>query len=345
MKVGILTFHHGHNFGGFMQTYSLFSYVKHQGCDVWVINYVNPRHFLKKTAMTFFNPNIAKMYVNIHKARYFHRAHRRYRKTPFTFKASAISKEAFDVVILGSDEIWNYQNPMFGFDPTYFGCGFEAKKVIAYAASLGALNHTAEPPSVVSSALRRLSYISVRDVNTQTAVRQLTGIDPDIHADPAFLYDFDEPAAKIDLKGYILIYTADLCAAMIDEIKRFAQKQKKKLVALAYPKSWCDKNIYSEEIWQWRSLFVNADMIITTMFHGTVFAIKNQKPFVFLMNDYRRFKVDYLFDYLGLCERIYDQNDSLDDIFNQPIDYDFVNKQLNTHIDKSKGYLQNAING
>ena len=42
MKIGILTFHNAHNFGGCLQAYALKEFLKFQGADVSIINYRNP---------------------------------------------------------------------------------------------------------------------------------------------------------------------------------------------------------------------------------------------------------------------------------------------------------------
>ena len=39
MKIGILTFHRGHNYGAALQCYALQEVLKSMGHDVWVINY------------------------------------------------------------------------------------------------------------------------------------------------------------------------------------------------------------------------------------------------------------------------------------------------------------------
>jgi hypothetical protein len=344
MKIGILTFHHGHNYGGFWQTYSFFCYLRQQYPDASVINYVNPKHLLKKTAMTLCSKNPFLIPANIKKALVFHKAHKNYDMTPLTFTSSGISHEGFDVVVLGSDEVWNFRNPMFGFDPTYFGYGIDAKKIISYAASFGALKGTEEPPAIVEDCLRKLDHISVRDKNTQEAVAKVVGRDVPILADPVFLHEQKADENVSEPNGYILIYSLKLPAETVEEIIAFAKIMNRKLVALVYPKRWCDVNVGVVDVFEWLSYFKNADVVITSMFHGAMFCVKYNKQFSFIMNDYRRFKVDYVFDFLSLNDRVWPNAGGFSQIFSKAIDYDYVNQKTASMANESKRYLQESIN-
>ncbi len=344
MKIGILTFHHGYNYGGFMQTYSLFCYLQQQYSKVSIINYINPRHFLKKNAMMFLNRNPISTITNIRKAMIFHSAHKKYNMTPLAFTPSGFSRENFDVVILGSDEIWNFQNPMFGFDPTYFGYRVKAKKIISYAASFGAQPHTKKLPETAIECLRKLNYISVRDKNTQKGLSRTIGQAPEILIDPVFLYEHQILTKYPKLNKYILIYSPKLDKDKIEEIIRLAKAKNKKLVALTYPKSWCDINVNFPDMGEWLGYFKNADIVITSMFHGAMFCIKYNKQFSFVLNDYRKFKIDYLFDFLTLNNRVYPQAGFFEQIFSNVIDYHCINHKISSMVTESKSYLQKSIN-
>ena len=47
-------------------------------------------------------------------------------------------------------EIWNFKNPMFGFDPVYFGKGLAVKSLASYGASFGNRDITDKIPTDIS---------------------------------------------------------------------------------------------------------------------------------------------------------------------------------------------------
>src|SRR5690606_31913419 len=45
--------------------------------------------------------------------------------------------EAFDIVVVGSDEVWNLAHPWYGRYPLFFGDGIRPARLVSYAASFG----------------------------------------------------------------------------------------------------------------------------------------------------------------------------------------------------------------
>jgi hypothetical protein len=50
-----------------------------------------------------------------------------------------VGMDRYDLVVVGSDEVWNVRHPWFGGEPLFFGENLKADRLAAYAASAG--NH------------------------------------------------------------------------------------------------------------------------------------------------------------------------------------------------------------
>ena len=115
--------------------------------------------------------------------------------------------------IYGSDEVWNFDNPFFGFDPFFFGRSNKNFKT-SYAASFGNIsvsNLNYNILNEIENLLKSFKFISVRDFNSQNFLKNKFNISSEIVLDPIFLIDnefeiFNEINKKIPEKKYCLIY-------------------------------------------------------------------------------------------------------------------------------------------
>ena len=118
MKIGILTFHFGYNYGALMQCYALQQYLSSCGHNVKIINYTPSNIKSKQYWMEIVSKSISisKIRKIIKKIRYAPNQKKsfnffRYKYLNITElynyeKLSNISNE-FDAIIVGSDQIWN----------------------------------------------------------------------------------------------------------------------------------------------------------------------------------------------------------------------------------------------
>ena len=139
MKIGILTFHEGINHGGFFQAFSTYSFLKSEGYDVEIINYKNKTHWLTEYKAFLVTKNPKRLISNIKKIFAFKKDQKSMNLGPFTKDISRI-KENYDVIVVGSDIVWNYEWDFLGKDPVYFGHGLNAKKWVSFAPSFGAVD-------------------------------------------------------------------------------------------------------------------------------------------------------------------------------------------------------------
>lgn len=98
---------------------------------------------------------------------------------------------------------------------------------------------------------------------------------------------------------------------------------------------------------QWLATFANADFVVTDSFHGCVFSIIFEKPFIAIGNIERGLdRFTSLLGSLGWGNRLINSLDEFNDKRNtllSSIDYESVNVQLDEQRRHSLSFLTNAL--
>ncbi len=343
MKIGILTFHDGINHGAYLQCYALFRTLQNFDNEVVIINYKNFTHWLKEARIFYIPKKPFVLPSNLSKISKFKKAHRKFNLTEFTFSKKKVSKISFDVVVVGSDIVWNFENQYFGFDTIYFGDSLTAKKLISYAPSFGNINLETSPPENIITGLKKFNAISVRDENSKKIIAKCLSKDVPVVLDPTFLFDFSGNETNCSENDFILVYAFYIPDELISKIKLFAKKNKKKLIAVGYHNSWCDKNVVALDPFEWLGYIKSADYIFTSTFHGTIFSLKYNKSFLTYPHSNTKLKVESLLKKLDLGKRLINENSEIDKLFEKPIEYDKVNNIIKLDIENSIEYLKKSI--
>lgn len=342
MKIGILTFHDGINHGAYLQVYSLKKALELQGHQVQVINYKNFKHWINEYISILRQRDPKVLLGNIKKIVSFSKCHHLLNTTDYTFSNESILDNGFDAVVVGSDEVWNYKNPFFEFDPTYFGENIKANKLISYAASFGSVSLKDPFDPKLLKGLKTFNSISVRDTNSFQQIKRILKKEVPIVIDPVFLVDHTKEAVPIKEKNYVLVYAAGFTDSEVAQIKAFAKKRKKKLLSISYYNAWCDQNIISLNPFEYVGYFKKADFVITNTFHGTMFSIKFNKEFATSLTEYKKNKYSVL-SYLGLEKRIHNDETTVESIFKSSIPYKTVNAKIEKLRASSLLYLKKSL--
>ncbi len=350
MKIGIITHHYVNNYGAFLQAYALREKLAKQypNDTVELINYINIKQFVINTCgwfrfykdrenFTCWKSKI-KVPITFFKER---KKHLKLSKKCYTIKG--INKLKYDVVIIGSDEVWNYQDRKSA-DKVKFGCGIECKNIIAYAPTVG--NSIGNVPRYVFEGLKKFKAISVRDNATFELVKGVTGTEPITVLDPTFFGDFKGETVNNIKRPYILFYYCDRLPPKIrNQIFEYAKENS----LAVYGAGECDKRYDDITVnltpFSWVEMFRNAEFVFTGTFHGAVFSILNRKQFMaYLTNKSRIQKVTALLDKLKIKNREIKENFifSLEDM-NNLIDYTEVDALLAEYKRKSEDYLFEEI--
>ncbi len=190
-----------------------------------------------------------------------------------------------DLLVFGSDEIWNLQRrEIFNF-PTLWGEGIVGGGVrVSYAPSANGTDFTALPNvEGFCASLRGFDLLSARDETTSQSVAKLTGKNAEVVCDPTLLLDqaeFRQIGIAPDFEHFILVYSygTKMTSEEIASVKKFAQSRGLKLVSAGQSLNWCDFSLPSGPL-EFLGLVDKADFVVTDTFHGSVFSSIFHKKF------------------------------------------------------------------
>lgn len=353
MKVAILSMQEVKNYGSFLQAFSLKKTIESLGHTCDFINIVPGRqltgykisrfHKAKLLCQRLWGWDFVKRFETIYKFQ------TRFSKEflPYLGVGQGANHSHYDIVVIGSDEVFNCaQQTWFGFSPQLFGQGLNADKVITYAASFGATTldklRTLGVKDEVAGLLKQLACISVRDGNSAEIVNTLTGKEPLRHIDPVLIYDYTRyMSSEIKESDYMIVYTYPGRITNKNEIKTiraYAQQKGLKLVSIGHYFPWCDEVVVPTPF-EVLSCFRDAACVVTDTFHGSVFAIKYNKPFCTIIRNMNSQKLSCLLKQFGLEDRIVNDVSRMQTILDTPIDYLPVDRQLEMEREKAIQYL------
>lgn len=354
MKVGILTHQYINNYGAFLQGYALCEAVSklYPDAQVEIIDYVNIKHFIINVGGWFRfykdRENFACWLQKTKLPRTFGHARKKDMKlSPLCLSVKDVNKLNYDVIIVGSDEVWNYKDSK-GNAKIKFGHGLECKNLIAYAPSVGKTSADENIPDYVEEGIRKFKAISARDDLTAELSEKITGKVPTRVLDPTFLAPFPSDKLKVSKKPYILFY---YCEHLPESIKNQIFEYAKAHGLAVYGAGECDKRYTDITVnltpFEWVEMFRNAEFIFTGTFHGAVFSILNNKQFkVYLTNESRIKKVGALLKELKIANREINQDFKFDlEQMKEEIDYSTVNEIISAKRDISLDYLKASIRG
>ncbi len=352
MKIGIITHHYINNFGAFLQGYALQEGLKKTfpNDEIYIINCLNVKHFIINTLGWFrFYPQkeTAKSWLSkIKLPKTFSSERKKHlNMTRLCFNASQINAMNFDCIVVGSDEVWNYEDKK-SIAKVKFAEGLSCKNIIAYAPSVGKANINDNVPQYVIDGIKKFKGFSTRDELTEKLIHKITGEKAVRVLDPTFLHDMPRTENRYNTKPYILFYYCDnLPSKYFNIIKNYAHEQG----MLLYGAGECNKEYDDITVnltpFEWVQMFRDAHFVFTGTFHGTVFSILNRKQFgCYLTNASRIKKVGSLLDDMSICNRDITKTFDINSITSDIIDYDIVYEKINHKRAESFGFLNDTIN-
>lgn len=356
MKIGILSMQKILNYGSFLQAYSLKKQFENKGHDVYFIDIKQGKQVVKnnytKTCVIkkLFQGKVIKRIQNhfmfkkmsvIHADDY----------TRFLETDKKLSNDQkFDLVIIGSDEVFNCLAPSsWGFSTQLFGDIENAKNVVTYAAACGQTDYDGVVRAGIKDQLKiamdNITSFSVRDENTKNFVESITGREAIMHLDPVFLYDYDKEMVSVSRKKpYVLIYAYSNRISdekEIKNIKKYAKQNDLEIVCVGQQQRWCNVNICANA-YELLSYFANADSVITDTFHGAVLSIKYNKKLGVLVRESNSNKLSGLLNKFNLENRKL-EGECYNTIMQQPIDYKRVNEIIAEERVSSQEYFDKAL--
>lgn len=340
MKIGLVTIYKCYNYGSFFQAYGLQKYLQDMGHEVSFLP-TDTKYNIKYRLRKQFNRDIKRDLFSLKSCKAYLRDWRLY-------NIAKKSQNDFDMIIIGSDEIWNIQNKSFTPDSRYYGLNLPTDKVISYASCVGRSNISSfENYPKLLEGIKGINTVSVRDDETELFYKELTGVTSVQRViDPSFLIDWHSLQKSCKEHDFILLYTYDgswgFSEEYIKATKEFAAEKDLPLVSVGFKNDWCDKSIAASPR-EFLGYLNNATYVVTDTFHGTALSIQYEKQFVSMGKGKQ--KVESLLHELELSNRIYEGNKKISDIINNDIDYKKINRIIEAKKKQSKLYLYNNIFG
>ena len=374
MKTGLVTFYHIHHYGAMLQAYATERAVEALGSECEIIDYyVNQDNRLFRKPVSpgsaAADAHTALHYLRL-KTRYdrfeaFSKTHLKISSRRFqTLRELRDAELPYDLLLSGSDQIWNPKIfPDGRFDPVFFGAFSHCRK-IAYAPSFGIPHIPEKMEEELKGYLQGFSHLCVRERQGQKIVEEVLGRRVPVVLDPTLLLGqaeweaaanlpkgYPAPAREDGSGGYILCYCISKPGALEPYIRALAEKTGLPVVQLCgirqkvHSRAECILDAGPAEF---LGLFEGARYVCTNSFHGTVFSLQFQKPFFTAvapaeMAEPESSRTFSLLSTLGLTRRIIGKGDTA--ALEEAVDWAAVEQRLDAARRASVDYLRRALAG
>jgi hypothetical protein len=379
MKIGVLTLPLSDNYGGLLQTFALQKILRSLGHDSMVIDRCRKRlssirkfasiakskilgrSIYPKLLLSEYQSGIILKETKSFQRRYI--SH--FTKSIMTDdEMLRLNKMGFDAFVVGSDQCWrpcyleNIRNYFLDFTENQRNI-----RRIAYAASFG-VSHWELNESDTRSCrklVQKFDGISVREDTGVTLVKKYLGRDDAVHVvDPTMLLSAeqymeifaneDTPRVPGDLKVYILDKNQEKDLMVQQIAARFGWKP----FEIRSPKRLGSEKVTDDNVGdfscpspvQWVRGFRDAKFVVTDSFHGVVFSILFNVPFITMGNVNRGLaRFESLLSKLGLSNRfVADLSpDRINDAVSQEIHWHRVNAIVDSERNKSMDFLKKHL--
>lgn len=348
MKIGIVTFWQSQdNYGQLLQCWALQQFLKQLGHEPFLIRYSQQgekKSFAKKiwsllklvlkpsefrTYLMWKRLNvISKQEAQKHNRKFNLFVQNNMTSTPICNGEELINNPPnADVYVCGSDQIWGGTDAIY-----YLQFGSSNVKRLAYAPSFGGLQPDRHVQKLIKKYLANFNFVSSREEHGVKLLHSLGYDNARLVPDPTLLlpmtvYRNTETANIKKEEQYILLYLLGNEIALTEkDIFDFAAKHGFKIKYVASQGRYDDCPKLYPTIKEWLELVDKAEYVITNSFHGTVFSLIFNTPFLVIpvcgtasrMNN----RVNDLLSRCNLKKRIYQK--SLDEIF-LPMDFSLFN--------------------
>ena len=367
-KILIITFNKAHNYGAMLQEYALLRILLKNN-SVEVLNYNDINISKNYKCFGFGYGNIIQRIKQILKYIIFYKRNRQRYNAFKKFESENIVLTTqeynnleklntttldYDVLITGSDQVWNPAITNGLSDVYTLNFGSTQVKKISYAASVGNASNIIKYKNQYLEKLNNLSYISVREVSAKLALSEVfPNKKIEVVLDPTLLLTKEEWTSSLPNETenkikYILTYEVEENEEFVKVANYLSEKTGYKIVHFSQRNKNRLKNIlysaYTSDPFEFVSLIKNAEFVITTSFHATVFSIIFNKKFWTVPHIVTGSRVIDLLEMLNISNRaVKSLVEFKTKDYNEMIDYKKVNKILANERNKSLKWLSDAI--
>jgi len=319
MKIGILTQPLHTNYGGLLQAFAMQKILRKRGHDALTIDYRGKisrrrraynfarrfaKFLLRKDVLLF--PKIAKEERTVANTTRFVDENIRTTKRIFApAKAQNFARYGFDAFVVGSDQVWRpeYSPHMPTFFLDFLDGNDSRTRRIAYAASFGKDEWEFSPAEtqIFSALAKKFHAISVREDSGVALCEKFLGVHAEHLLDPTLLLDiadYTEIVAHDEARGflkkrvparrlfaYVLDSTLEKDALVAETAKTLALETD--TIATPTPEEFRAGTAVFPPVSAWLRGFRDSEFVVTDSFHGCVFSILFNRPFIAIGNDGR----------------------------------------------------------
>lgn len=367
-KIAILTLNGYFNYGNRLQNYATQEVIKTLGFDAKTI--INDRESLHKKTLGDRIDNLITNFKQLHSI-ICHKFWRSIHKDSIAKRTNIFKKftsdyinetdysisknnipddlsDRYDYFITGSDQVWN-PDYLHG-SSIYFLTFAEKHKRIAFAPSFGVSEIKPEYVERYKKWISGMHRLSVREDDGAKIIKALTGRDAPVLVDPTLLLTREKwlsiaKEAKNKPKGkYLLTYfLGGVPNKYKRQIKSIVKENNLEVINMGDIR---EKETYETGPSEFIDYINSCSIFCTDSFHGTVFSILFEKPFIV----YERMgtslsmfsRIDTLLDKFDLNSRKAENIKTNEQAFN--IDYSHVPPILEAERNKALNYLKEALN-
>ena len=279
MKIGIVTFTFGDNFGQRLQNLAVQQILKSMfNADVITLKQkkrYGKKEFVKYAVAEFLHPNS----IRSQKHEAFEQFNNEYIKFSDFFINEKIKNNneltSYDYFVTGSDQVWSpYSSDV---NDTMFLTFAPKGKRVAIAPSMAATDIPSDKVNDYKDYLNGFDHISVREQQSADLIKKNFGLDSTVLIDPTLMFDHSfwdtysvKPSYELPEK-YVLCY-------FLGDINRDLKKVIEEKTKCAVVDILNDADYYVNSPANFVYLIKNAAYIITDSYHGTIFSILYDRP-------------------------------------------------------------------
>lgn len=367
-KVGIITFHNSYNCGSMLESYAMQTILEKGNMNAEIVNFSSDGQ--KELYSVWFKNNSIRniikniMLTTVHKRlvrnnnKYEEFKNKNFKLSKEYKTNDKISEKDYSIVVAGSDQIWNIT--IKDYDSAYFLDWVKKARKVAYSPSFGAKNilKYSDNPQKYIDYINDFDALSIREKNGSKWLKDLINKDVEVLLDPTMLLDredYDKIMAddvKVDGK-YIFFYSPGFNPEICAYVKKIADKYNLKVITWS-TKAYCTKRIrrFGFELADYENpamylyLIKNAELVITTSYHGTIFSTIYRKKFITVKNGEMYGdddRVITLLEQMDMMDRLipYEFKDDFD--YLAEVDYSNYDKKVSQLRKKSMDYINKNI--
>lgn len=377
MKVGILTLPILNNYGGILQAYALQTALKKMGHEPYMVMrrldelpwYAYPYdklHFylnrlkgekkqndiIYETRKRIYGDHLIikiKKFIDLYispKTEYYYSSDEMREK---------IGKEKFEAYIVGSDQVWRpkYSSNIYDYFLDFIDDGDIIK--IAYAASFGTSDweYNKEQTFYCKELVSKFTAISVREKDAINMVEENFKQIAEQVLDPTMLLTAKDYIESLELTlkpkfmNSIFAYILDTSEEAKDIVDYVSTEMNMELSILNFTdqrKYLFQKRDPYPAVESWLEAFYSSPFIVTDSFHGCVFSILFNKPFIVYGNKERGFsRFTSLLRMLGLENRLCSEPKDVNRVLKEEINWSEVNEILEQNRKRSYSFLESNL--